>query len=409
MVRFGILGCRAHRQGACGDHRQVRSGERRLRRRRDSRRPHHRSPRAWGHKWPRSRRSSRSDVEAVLIATPTDTHAELIEQAARAGKAILCEKPVSLSVERIEACLPVVERGRRAADDRLQPPLRPEFRRAASSGCAPATSARWRSSPSSRATRRRRRSSYIERSGGLYRDMMIHDFDMARFLVGEEFVTVHALGSALVDKAIGAAGDVDTAAVQMQTASGKIAVITNSRRATYGYDQRIEVHGSKGMLRAGNVHMTTLERADAAGFTAGRDPELLHRPLCRGLCGGGECVHRRGREGHGADAFGRGRAEGAEAGGSGDEELADGGSGAGGVGRPPASLRRPPPCLPHEGGGEVEAGLEPVTNGPPPSGGDGGAVWQAGMRALSFRSPPWRALRQPLVSGHHPTSEFSSK
>jgi myo-inositol 2-dehydrogenase/D-chiro-inositol 1-dehydrogenase len=110
--------------------------------------------------------------------------------------------------------------------------------------------------------------SYIERSGGLFRDMMIHDFDMARFLVGEEFVTVHALGDSLVDKAIGKAGDVDTAAVHMQTASGKIAVITNSRRATYGYDQRIEVHGSMGMLRAGNVHMTTLERAGADGFVA---------------------------------------------------------------------------------------------------------------------------------------------
>ena len=88
-----------------------------------------------------------------------------------------------------------------------------------------------------------------------------------RVLVGEEFVSVSAVGGALVDKAIGTAGDVDTAAVQMQTASGKIAVITNSRRATYGYDQRLEVHGSKGMLRAGNVHMTTLEQADGAGFT----------------------------------------------------------------------------------------------------------------------------------------------
>jgi myo-inositol 2-dehydrogenase/D-chiro-inositol 1-dehydrogenase len=110
--------------------------------------------------------------------------------------------------------------------------------------------------------------SYIERSGGLFRDMMIHDFDMARFLLGEEFVTVHALGDSLVDGAIGRAGDVDTAAVHMQAASGRIAVITNSRRASYGYDQRIEVHGSKGMLRAGNVHMTTLERADSGGFTA---------------------------------------------------------------------------------------------------------------------------------------------
>src|SRR5690606_9355254 len=110
--------------------------------------------------------------------------------------------------------------------------------------------------------------SYIARSGGLYRDMMIHDFDMARFLVGEEFVSVSAVGGALVDREIGEAGDVDTAAVQMQTASGKIAVVTNSRRATYGYDQRIEVHGSGGLLRAGSVYSTTMERADGAGCTA---------------------------------------------------------------------------------------------------------------------------------------------
>lgn len=206
------------------------------------------------------------DIDAVLIATPTDTHADLIEAAARAGKAILCEKPVSLSVERIEACLQVAEKA--------GVPLMIGFNR--------------RFDPNFSALQQRVRAgdigdvelvtiisrdpapppvSYIERSGGLFRDMMIHDFDMARFLVGEEFVTVHALGGALVDKAIGVAGDVDTASVQMQTASGKIAVITNSRRATYGYDQRLEVHGSRGMLRAGNVHMTTLERADGTGFT----------------------------------------------------------------------------------------------------------------------------------------------
>jgi myo-inositol 2-dehydrogenase/D-chiro-inositol 1-dehydrogenase len=108
----------------------------------------------------------------------------------------------------------------------------------------------------------------VKGSGGLFRDMMIHDFDMARFLMGEEFVVVHALGSALVDKAIGAAGDVDTAAVQMQTASGRIGVITNSRRATYGYDQRLEVHGSKGMIHARNVHDTTVEVLSEAGCRA---------------------------------------------------------------------------------------------------------------------------------------------
>jgi myo-inositol 2-dehydrogenase/D-chiro-inositol 1-dehydrogenase len=109
---------------------------------------------------------------------------------------------------------------------------------------------------------------YVKGSGGLFRDMMIHDFDMARFLMGEEFVVVQALGASLVDREIGKAGDVDTAAVQMQTGSGRIAVITNSRRATYGYDQRLEVHGSKGMLAARNIPNTTVEQHDARGTQA---------------------------------------------------------------------------------------------------------------------------------------------
>ena len=208
-----------------------------------------------------------SDVDAILIATPTDTHADLIEQAARAGKMILCEKPVSLSVERIEECLKVVEQA--------GVPLMIGFHR--------------RYDPNFSVLERRLRAgeigdiemvtitcrdpspppvSYIERSGGLYRDMMIHDFDMARFLLGEDPVVVHALGASLVDPAIGQAGDIDTAAVHMQTATGKMCIITNSRRATYGHDQRIEVHGSSGMLRAGNIHLTTLEKADSAGFTS---------------------------------------------------------------------------------------------------------------------------------------------
>src|SRR5690606_20085916 len=109
--------------------------------------------------------------------------------------------------------------------------------------------------------------SYIERSGGLYRDMMIHDFDMARFLLGEDPVEVYAVGSSLVDPAIGKAGDGDTAAVVMKTATGKICQISCSRRATYGYDQRVEVHGSKGLLTAGNIHETTVGFAGRHGFT----------------------------------------------------------------------------------------------------------------------------------------------
>lgn len=111
--------------------------------------------------------------------------------------------------------------------------------------------------------------SYVGRSGGLFRDMMIHDFDMARFLMGEEFARLHAVGSVLVDPAIGAAGDVDTAAAILTTASGRICRISNSRRASYGYDQRIEVHRALVMPSAANRHETTVEVATVAGFRRG--------------------------------------------------------------------------------------------------------------------------------------------
>lgn len=98
--------------------------------------------------------------------------------------------------------------------------------------------------------------------------MMINDFDRARFLLGEDVVRVYAVGAALVDPEIGKAGDVDTAAVTLTTASGKICQISNSRRASYGYDQRVEVHGSGGMLRAANVLENTVDLATADRFLA---------------------------------------------------------------------------------------------------------------------------------------------
>ena len=212
------------------------------------------------------------DVDAILIATPTPFHAEQIEAGSNAGKAVLCEKPVSLSVERIEQCLKTVEKnkttlmiGFNRRFDTSFAALQNRLRDGAVGNVELATIISRDPAPPP--------ASYVKSSGGIFRDMMIHDLDLARFLVGEEFVVVNALGSALVDKAIGDEGDCDTAAVQMQTASGKICVITNSRRASYGYDQRIEVHGSKGMLRAGNVHNTTVEVATADGFQA--DP-ILH-------------------------------------------------------------------------------------------------------------------------------------
>jgi myo-inositol 2-dehydrogenase/D-chiro-inositol 1-dehydrogenase len=108
---------------------------------------------------------------------------------------------------------------------------------------------------------------YIPRSGGIFRDMTIHDFDMARFLLGEEPVSVSAHASVLVDEKIGELGDYDSASIILETASGRQCTISNSRRASYGYDQRIEVHGSKGMVAAENQRPVSIEIADAHGYT----------------------------------------------------------------------------------------------------------------------------------------------
>ena len=208
------------------------------------------------------------DIDAIIIGTPTDMHADLIEAGSKAGKAVFCEKPVALDSKRVAKCVKRVE----AAGT----PLMIGFNR--------------RFDPNFAALKKRITSgaignveivtiisrdpgpppiSYIERSGGLYRDMMIHDFDIARFMLGEEPIEVTAYGSSLVDPAIGKAGDVDTALVIMRTASGKLAQISNSRRATYGYDQRMEVHGSAGMARVENILESTVEIAGKGGF--GRD------------------------------------------------------------------------------------------------------------------------------------------
>ncbi len=206
-------------------------------------------------------------IQALVICSSTDTHAELIEAGAQAGKAIFCEKPVDLSSERIRSCLGVVERAGTPLMIGFNRRFDPHFgalqqRLAAGEiGTVELVTILSRDpAPPPIA--------YIARSGGLFRDMMIHDFDMARFLLGEEPVEVHAVGSSLVDPAIGQAGDVDTAAVLLKTASGKICQISNSRRATYGYDQRVEVHGSKGMLRAHNLTEHAVEMATADGFSS---------------------------------------------------------------------------------------------------------------------------------------------
>ncbi|HRO11028.1 inositol 2-dehydrogenase [Amaricoccus sp.] len=205
------------------------------------------------------------DVDAVVICTPTDTHAELIEAFARKGKAVFCEKPVDLDVARVRACLKVVEEtGARLMvgfNRRFDPHFR-AVRAAVDEGrvgkveMVNITSRDPGAPPLD----------YVRRSGGIFRDMTIHDLDMARWLLGEEPVAVAAFGSVLTDPEIGRAGDFDSVNVLLETAGGRQAVISNSRRATYGYDQRIEVLGSGGMVAAENQREVSIEVATGAGF-----------------------------------------------------------------------------------------------------------------------------------------------
>ena len=206
------------------------------------------------------------DIDAVVICTPTDTHADLIEAFAKAGKAIFCEKPIDLSLARVKACLKVVRDTKAMLmvgfNRRFDPhfkAVRAEIDKGTIGTVEMVTiTSRDPGAPPI---------DYIKRSGGIFRDMTIHDFDMARFLLGEEVAEVAAMGAILVDKEIGKAGDFDSVQVMLKTASGKQALISNSRRATYGYDQRIEVHGSLGSVSAENLRPVSIEVASAAGYT----------------------------------------------------------------------------------------------------------------------------------------------
>ncbi|MET3896411.1 myo-inositol 2-dehydrogenase/D-chiro-inositol 1-dehydrogenase [Devosia sp. UYZn731] len=207
-----------------------------------------------------------TDIDAVVICTPTDTHADLIEQFTKAGKAIFCEKPIDLDVERVKTCLKVVD----AAGGTLMVGFNRRFDPHFMAVKAVIDKGEIGTVEMVQITSRDPGAppvDYIKRSGGIFRDMTIHDFDMARFLLGEEIDSVTAYASNLVDKAIGAAGDYDSVSVILTTATGKHATISNSRRATYGYDQRIEVHGSKGAVSAENQRPVSIEVANASGYT----------------------------------------------------------------------------------------------------------------------------------------------
>lgn len=209
--------------------------------------------------------ASDRSIDAVVICTPTNTHADLIEKFARADKAVFCEKPIDLSLARVKACLKTVEdTGARLmiGFNRRFDPQFSAVRRAIDDGRIGNVEmvqiiSRDPGAPPA---------DYIKVSGGIFRDMTIHDFDMARFLLGEDPVTVFATASVLVDPAIGKLGDFDSVSVVLVTKSGKHCTISNSRRATYGYDQRVEVHGAKGSVAAENIRPVSIEIAGSEGY-----------------------------------------------------------------------------------------------------------------------------------------------
>ncbi len=206
----------------------------------------------------------RPDIDAVAICSSTDTHAQFIEEAAAAGKHIFCEKPIDYDLARIDRALEAV----RKAGVRLQIGFNrrfdPSFRRARELVAA----GRIGQPHLLRITSRDPEPppiDYVKVSGGIFLDMTIHDFDMARYLMGGEVDEVYAAGGVMVDPAIGEVGDIDTAAITLRFANGAIGTIDNSRKAKYGYDQRIEVFGSGGLVSVPNIppHAATL--SDGSG------------------------------------------------------------------------------------------------------------------------------------------------
>lgn len=208
-------------------------------------------------------------IDAVLIATSTDTHADLIIAAARAGKKVFCEKPVDLDIGRARDCREVARETGQPVMVGFNRRFDPNFAALKSAFDAGEIGKGELLSitsfdPSPPPV------SYVKVSGGLFRDMAIHDFDIACWIMGGLPETVSATGSCLVNPEIGEAGDVDTAIITLTWADGRLAVIKNSRRAAYGYDQRIELLGEGGLLAAGNVIENTVVKSGAAGVVAAK-------------------------------------------------------------------------------------------------------------------------------------------
>jgi myo-inositol 2-dehydrogenase/D-chiro-inositol 1-dehydrogenase len=201
-------------------------------------------------------------IDAVLICSSTDTHAQFMAEAAQAGKHIFCEKPIALDLDTIDHALAVVDEAGVKLQIGFNRRFDPNFRRvrevvAAGEIGEPHILRITSRDPAPPPI------GYIKVSGGIFMDMTIHDFDMARFLMGGEVEEIYAAGGAMVDPEIGRAGDIDTAVITLHFASGALGVIDNSRQAVYGYDQRVEVFGSAGCVTADNNYPNTARISDA--------------------------------------------------------------------------------------------------------------------------------------------------
>jgi myo-inositol 2-dehydrogenase/D-chiro-inositol 1-dehydrogenase len=209
------------------------------------------------------------DIQAVIICSSTDTHSQMIEEAAGAGKHIFCEKPIDHDLARIDRALAAVEKAGVKLQIGFNRRFDPNFRRvrelvAAGEIGQPHILRITSRDPAPPPIE------YVKVSGGIFLDMTIHDFDMARYLIGSEVEEIYAVGGVMVDPEIGKAGDIDTVIITLRFENGVIGTIDNSRRAAYGYDQRVEVFGSGGMVAVSN------KTPDSAVVS---DGQSVHGPL----------------------------------------------------------------------------------------------------------------------------------
>ena len=213
--------------------------------------------------------TNNDQIKGILICTPTDTHVDLIKRFLYTKKAVFCEKPLDLNLRKVKKLVQLVSESKSQVMLGFNRRFDPHFAKLKAHLTKKEIGVIEQITITSRDPNPPT-IEYIKQSGGIFKDMAIHDLDMAVFLADEKIHSITALGSNFVSKKIEQAGDYDTANILMRTISGKQISIINSRRATYGYDQRVEVHGSKGSLKVNNPTLSEIELAKEAGTTKDR-------------------------------------------------------------------------------------------------------------------------------------------